>query len=98
MRPGDFSTGFTASRKKTVDTEAAQIYKTYAESMSKVEHDETGGLKPQVLACKISQVIRKNNPRYGYVVASFEQRLSVFLKRVLPAQWFASILGGYYKL
>ena len=98
VRPGDFSTGFTASRKKTVDTEAMKAYKTYAESMTKVEHDETGGLKPQVLASKISGVIRNENPRYGYVVASFEQRLSVFLKRILPARWFAKILGSYYKL
>ena len=98
VRPGDFSTGFTTSRKKTVNAEALQIYSSYAESMTKVEHDETGGLKPIVLARKISQIIRKKNPRYGYVVASFEQRLSVFLKRVLPAKWFASILGAYYKL
>ena len=98
VRPGDFSTGFTGSRKKTVNAEASQVYTSYAESMTKVEHDETGGLKPIMLARKISQIIRKKNPRYGYVVASFEQRLSVFLKRVLPAKWFASILGKYYKL
>ena len=98
MRPGDFSTGFTASRKKTVNADAMQVYRSYAESMGKVEHDETGGLKPQVLVRKISQIIRKKNPRHGYVVASLEQRLSVFLKRVLPARWFAKILGNYYKL
>lgn len=98
VRPGDFSTGFTGSRKKTIHAEASQIYTSYAESMAKVEHDETGGLKPQVLAHRISRILRKKNPRYGYVVASFEQRLSVFLKRALPAKWFASILGKYYKL
>ena len=98
VRPGDFSTGFTGSRKKTANPEALQVYKTYAESMGKVEHDETGGLKPQVLARKISKIIRKRRPRYGYVVASFEQRLSVLLKRILPARWFARILGSYYKL
>ncbi len=75
-----------------------EVYKTYAESMGKVEHDETGGLKPQVLARKISRIINKKRPRYGYVVASFEQRLSVLLKRILPARWFAKILGSYYKL
>ena len=98
VRPGDFSTGFTGSRKKTANPEALQVYKTYAESMGKVEHDETGGLKPQVLARKISKIIRKRRPHYGYVVASFEQRLSVLLKRILPARWFARILGSYYKL
>ena len=98
VRPGDFSTGFTGSRKKTANPEALQVYKTYAESMGKVEHDETGGLKPQVLARKISKIIRNNHPRHGYVVALFEQRLSVLLKRILPARWFAKILGSYYKL
>ena len=98
LRPGDFSTGFTSSRKKTASPEAAQVYHTYAESISKVEHDERGGLKPVVLVQKISRIIGKKNPRYGYVVASLEQRLSVLLKRILPAPWFARILGSYYKL
>ena len=80
------------------NVKALKAYKTYAESMGKIEHDETGGLKPQVLAQKISKIIRKKNPRHGYVVASFEQRLSVFLKRILPAKWFALILASYYKL
>lgn len=98
VRPGDFSTGFTASRKKTVDAEAAQIYKSYEASMKKIELDETGGMKPIVLARQISCIIRMKDPRYAYTVASFEQRLSVFLKRLLPARWFARILGKYYQL
>ena len=98
LRPGDFSTGFTGSRKKVVDEVALQAYPIYKTAIEKVEHDENGGLKPEVLAQKISQIIQKNNPRNGYVVASFEQKLSVLLKRILPAKWFAQILGSYYKL
>ncbi|MBO7084022.1 MAG: SDR family oxidoreductase [Bacteroidales bacterium] len=98
IRPGDFSTGFTGSRKKTVNAEAALAYPTYAESMDKVEHDEQGGLKPQVLARKISKIVQMKHPRYGYTVASFEQWLSAVVKRVIPASWFARILKSYYKL
>lgn len=98
LRPGDFSTGFTGSRKKVTDEAALQAYPLYREAINKVEHDETGGLKPEVLARKISGIIRKKNPRDGYVVASLEQRLSVLLKRILPAKWFDRILGSYYKL
>ena len=98
LRPGDFSTGFTGSRKKVSDEAALQAYPLYRDAINKVEHDETGGLKPEVLAQKISGIIRKKNPRDGYVVASFEQRLSVLLKRILPAKWFDRILGSYYKL
>ena len=96
IRPGDFSTGFTGSRKKATKDEALQAYPAYQKAIDKVEHDERGGLKPQVLARKINTILKKKNPRHGYVVASFEQRLSVFLKRILPAKWFAAILGSYY--
>lgn len=98
VRPGDFSTGFTGSRKKVVDEAALQAYPLYRDAINKVEHDETGGLKPEVLARTISRIIGKHNPRYGYVVATLEQRLSVVLKKILPPKWFSRILGSYYKL
>ena len=98
LRPGDFATGFTGSRKKVADETALQAYPVYRTAIEKVEHDENGGLKPIVLAQKISSIIKKNNPRNGYVVASLEQKLSVLLKRILPAKWFARILGSYYYL
>ena len=98
LRPGDFATGFTGSRKKASDEAAFQAYPAYKAGIEKVEHDENGGLKPIVLAQKISKIIKMRHPRNGYVVASFEQKLSVLLKRILPAKWFARILGSYYKL
>ena len=98
LRPGDFATGFTGSRKKVTNEAALEAYPLYREAINKVEHDENGGLKPVVLAQKISKIIQKKRPHNGYVVASFEQKLSVLLKRILPAQWFDRILGSYYKL
>jgi len=98
LRPGDFATGFTGSRKKVADEAALQAYPLYREAIEKVEHDEKGGLKPVVLAQKISRIINMQHPRNGYVVASFEQKLSVWIKRILPAKWFDRILGSYYKL
>ena len=98
LRPGDFATGFTGSRKKATDPTALEAYPIYKTAIEKVEHDENGGLKPIVLARKINQIIQKKNPRNGYVVASLEQKLSVLLKRILPAKWFARILGSYYKV
>lgn len=98
IEPGDFSTSFTAQRKSVQDPEAFAAYKTYSESLASIEHDETSGLKPEYLAAKISKIVKKDNPAYSYVIATFEQRLSVFLKRILPAKWFAPLLSSYYKL
>ena len=98
LRPGDFATGFTGSRKKVTNEAALEAYPIYKTAIEKVEHDENGGLKPIVLAQKISKIIKKKNPHNGYVVASLEQKLSVFLKRIMPAKWFARILGSYYRV
>ena len=98
VEPGDFATSFTAQRNKVSDPEAFEVYKTYAQSLASIEHDETSGLKPEYLAAKISKIVKKDNPAYSYVIATFEQRLSVFLKRILPAKWFAPLLSSYYKL
>ena len=98
VRPGDFSTGFTGSRKKVTDEAALQAYPLYRDAINKVEHDEGGGLKPEVLAQTISRIVSKSHPRNGYVVATLEQRLSVLLKKILPPKWFGRILGSYYKL
>jgi len=98
LRPGDFSTGFTGNRKKISNEAAMQAYPQYWKAIGKVEHDEGNGLNPNVLARKISKIIRKRNPRNAYVLASFEQRLSVFLKKILPSEWFSAILTSYYKM
>ena len=98
VEPGDFATNFTARRNKVSDPQAFEVYKTYAQSLSSIEHDETSGLKPEYLARKISRIINCRRPKYAYVISTFEQWLSTFLKRILPARWFAAILSSYYKL
>lgn len=98
IEPGDFATAFTAQRKSVAAPEAYEVYKTYAESLASIEKDETGGLKPEYLAGKISKIVKMRNPRYHYIISTLEQRLSVTLKAILPAPWFAKILSSYYKL
>ena len=98
IEPGDFATSFTAQRKSVAAPEAYEVYKTYADSLASIEHDETTGLKPEFLAGKISKIVRCRRPRYNYIISTFEQRLSVTLKKLLPPRWFAAILSSYYKL
>ncbi len=98
IEPGDFATGFTASRNSVSDPEAFEAYPSYKRSLESIEHDETTGLKPEYLAAKISRIVKWRNPRYSYIISTLEQRLSVFLKAILPASWFSAILRSYYKL
>lgn len=98
IEPGDFHTAFTSQRKSVADPEAYKVYKTYAASLSSIEKDETTGLTPDVLAKKISRIVRMKNPACSYVVSTMEQWLSTVLKRILPTRWFEAILSSYYKL
>ena len=98
IEPGDFATHFTAQRKSVTDKKAYTAYPSYAESLASIEKDETTGLKPDYLAEKIAKIVKKKNPAYSYIISTFEQRLSVTLKKILPARWFAAILSSYYKL
>lgn len=98
IEPGDFATSFTAQRKSVTNKEACEVYTTYSESLKSIENDEQTGLKPEYLAKKIAKIVMKKNPAHNYVIASFEQKLSLVVKWLLPKKWFASIIASYYKL
>ena len=98
IEPGDFATNFTAKRKSVADPLAYQTYKSYEASLKSIEKDESTGLKPEYLAKKISRIVSKKRPAYSYIIATPLQKLSVLLKSILPARWFALILRIYYKL
>lgn len=98
IEPGDFATSFTAQRKSVSNSEALEVYKSYAESLKSIEHDELSGLKPEYLAKKVSRIILKKRPAYSYIISTFEQRLSVLCKRILPPRVFSSIIASYYKM
>ena len=99
VEPGDFATNFTARRKNSEATAKSDAYgESFARSLSLIEKEENGGLKPDFLAKKIEKIIESRRPRLRYVVANLEQRLSVLLKRILPGNWMVGILRNYYKV
>lgn len=98
IEPGDFSTGFTAARIKQVSDEAVAAYPSLRESVSSFENDERTGLKPEYLARKVSKIVSKRHPKFRYVIATFIQKLSIPLKRILPARTFVRVLALFYKV
>lgn len=97
IRPGDFSTSFTANRKingnlSTTNAYEQQLHKT----MSVIEADESKGMKPEYLARKLARIIDQNNPRATYIISTLEQKFAVVLKRLLPTNIFSGILGSHY--
>ena len=99
VEPGDFATNFTASRKNSALTAENEDYgDSFHRSISIIENEENGGLRPDILANKVVKIIECRRPRLRYVVANLEQRFSVVLHKILPGNMFVNILRSYYKV
>ena len=98
VEPGDFATNFTARRRNSEATAKNAAYSdSFARSLSLIEKEENGGLKPEVLARRIVKLVEKQRPPLRNVVANLEQWLSTVIKRILTGNQMVNILRGYYK-
>lgn len=97
IEPGDFHTGFTAQRQMAA---ASQGDTPYAEACRRaigvVEHDETHGSDPILVARLLERILRSRSPRPRYLVGTPSQQLAVALKRILPGTVFEWIIRSHY--
>lgn len=98
VNPGDFSTKFTTNRKIIAAANENSVYPQFEATLKAIEKDERSGLKPMILARKISQIVVAKRPAYRYIVASPVQRFSVILLRLLPEKWFGKMIADYYAI
>lgn len=97
IEPGDFSTGFTDSRRLVRASEAGDPYRAAQDHvLSIVEKDERGGATPEKIARLIERILRKRSPRVRYTVGPVAQRIAAGLKNVLPSKVFEWVLSMYY--
>ncbi len=78
-------------------SDASPYRELFLKVTEKIEYDESHGSDPEKLAEAVGKIIIKKTPRLRYKVGKFDQKLSVFLKRILPGKTFESIIFSYYK-
>jgi NAD(P)-dependent dehydrogenase (short-subunit alcohol dehydrogenase family) len=100
VNPGDFHTSNSANRRNFLaqTNENDPYHKQFLKTLAVIEKDEANGWKPVILAKKIVKIVENKNPNQRYVVSSFEQKLAIVLKRILPGKWFRLILQDHYKI
>jgi NAD(P)-dependent dehydrogenase (short-subunit alcohol dehydrogenase family) len=100
INPGDFHTSNSANRRNFLaPTGPSDPYeKQFSKTLAKIEKDEGKGWEPEILAGKIVKIVESKNPKQRYIIASFEQKLSVYLKNILPGSVFRKILEDYYSI
>ena len=100
INPGDFRTSNSSNRRNYLaPTGSEDAYnKQYEISLAQIEKDEAKGWQPVILAKKLVKIVESKNPCQRYIIASFEQKLAVVLKYVLPGKLFRRILADHYKI
>jgi NAD(P)-dependent dehydrogenase (short-subunit alcohol dehydrogenase family) len=100
INPGDFHTSNSANRRNFLAPEAVNdpYHEQFEKSLSIIENDERQGWEPVILARKMVKIVNSANPRQRYIIASFEQKLAVALKYILPGKLFRMILQDHYKV
>jgi len=98
VEPGDFRTGFTASRRR-VETEEGSAYRDACDrGLAAAESDELGGASPDLVAKLLLRILRSRSPKLRYTVGSLSQRLSAWIKPLLPASLFEREVMRHYKV
>ena len=100
INPGDFHTSNSANRRKFLAplTENDPYREQFEETLEIIEKDESNGWDPVTLAKKMVKIVESKNLKQRYIISSFEQKLAVFLKHILPGRLFRKILEAHYKI
>lgn len=100
VNPGDFNTNNTVNRRSYLASKGENdAYKTqFEKTLTVIEQDENNGWNPEILAREMVKIVNCKNPRQRYLIASFEQKLAVFIKKILPGKLFSRILEDHYKI
>lgn len=100
INPGDFRTSNSANRRNFLAPTGTDdpYFEQFKTTMAVIEKDEANGWVPEILAKKIVKIVEYNNPLQRYIIGSFEQKLAVLLKYILPRKLFRKILQDHYKI
>ena len=99
IQPGDFNTGFTSSRMVSEATKQHKDYKDqFATTLKIIEDNENGGSDPIKIARLIGRIVAKDKTGFRYPVGNIIERLSIFVKRIVPGRFYQWILRQYYQV
>ncbi len=100
INPGDFHTNNSANRRNFLAPTGPEdpYHNLYEKTLTVIEKDEANGWDPLVLARKLVKIVECKNPSKRYIIGSFEQKLAVVLKYILPGKLFSWILEDHYKI
>ncbi|SDH00978.1 SDR family oxidoreductase [Psychroflexus sediminis] len=98
VAPGDFATNIAAGRFHAPVQENSPYKAVYERSLKLMDEHVDQGKDPNLMAKSVHAIMQKSSPKIHYKVGDFTQKISVFLKHILPDKVFEKLLLKHYKL
>lgn len=99
IEPGDFATGFTASRIVSEATKKSEVYGTqFLKTLRNIEKEEQNGYKPIQLAKVAARIVNSNHPKFRYKVGNLVQVGFAKSKAWIPDHTYQFLLRVFYNM
>lgn len=98
VAPGDFATNIASGRFHAPLIKGSVYENAYGNTLKMMDEHVNSGSNPNEMAEAIYKIIKTPEPRIHYKVGFFIQKISIFLKRILPDKVYEKMLMNHYKL
>jgi len=97
LEPGDFATGFTASRRLAAASGAGSVHRaTFVKALETIEHDETEGGDPALVSESVRAILEMASPPLRTSVCAPAQAGFANLKQVMTPDDLQTMLADHY--
>jgi NAD(P)-dependent dehydrogenase (short-subunit alcohol dehydrogenase family) len=97
--PGDFATNISENRRVAKAGRTGTVYVKEIHRIEAIINKEVAHSSDPILMGKaIEKIMQASNPDINYVVGNPMQKLSIFVRRLVPKKWFEKIIASHYKL
>lgn len=98
LAPGDFATNIASGRYHTPVHENSPYKTPYSKTLELINAGVSVGGNPIQVARAVLKIMNTKKPKTHYLVGSFMQKFSIFLKKILPDKVYEKLLLNHYKL
>lgn len=98
LAPGDFATNIADGRFHAPVKEDSPYRESYKNTLDNINAHVELGSDPIEVGYKVLKIMETPNPKIHYKVGKRSQKMSVFLKYILPDKWYERLLINHYKL
>lgn len=98
IEPGDFKTNINANRRVSKNVDRDLYNGKFDDTLAQINEEVTTAADPVLIGKRVLKIINNPSPKLRYKVATFQQKMSVTLKRFLPDRWFEKLIMNHYDL